>query len=353
MKKVINVLVLFLLCLTFSINSVGAKSYIKDLFQYEEKLEVKEELEGTSFLLGTKVNIEKKINGVGFIAGETITIKDIQEYLFVAGTKVNYEADTEKDLFLMAEEANLNGKVIRDTYVLGTDVSMDGEYNRNVYIAGSTVELKGTYKGNVTINATDIEISDEVTINGTLRYNEDATIEGINKDIKTKTYKVTANDISFVDYIVSALNSYVNILMVALLLVFICESIFKKSLNQTKNNNIFSLVIKGFIILIGVPIIAVMSLLTGALTSLGIIGGILYGILIYISHIFTGYYLAHKLDKHYFKKNLNSYKLMIIGLLIIKLLSIVPIIGEFVSLFSMLLGLGIVGNMIIELKAKK
>ena len=53
------------------------------------------------------------------------------------------------------------------------------------------------------------------------------------------------------------------------------------------------------------------------------------------------------------KKNLNSYLLVIVGLFIISVLKIIPIIGAFVSLFSLLFGLGITGNMIIELRTNK
>ena len=47
---------------------------------------------------------------------------------------------------------------------------------------------------------------------------------------------------------------------------------------------------------------------------------------------------------------MNSYLLMIIGLFIIYVLSAIPYIGGFISFISLIFGLGIVGNIIIELK---
>ena len=107
---------------------------------------------------------------------------------------------------------------------------------------------------------------------------------------------------------------------------------------------------KGFLVLIGVPIIAMMLLFSGAFVSVGVIGAILYGILIYISNIFTAYLLATMLDKKIFKKNLNGYLLMIIGLFIIYVLNMIPIVGGLISFISMLLGIGISTNMLFELK---
>jgi len=356
MKKHIKLLIITIICLTISTTAVFAKSYIKELFQVKENLKIEKELDGTAFLAGTKVNIEKTINGIGFIAGETVTIKDKQDYLFIASSKTNMEANVENDLFIFSENANITGKVKRDSYIYATISKLDGTFDRNIYIGGNDVELKGTYNGNVTINATKIEIDDETEIKGTLKYNKNATITGLTKQIKTKTYTVENNKTTITDYIYSVLNSYINLTLLALLLVLLAEKLFKKSLEQTNKkgiNNIMGLCIKGFVILIGIPIIAFMALTTGMLTSVGIIAAIIYGILIYISSIFTAYYIATELDKRYLKKNMNSYTLMILGLLILKVLTLIPIIGAFVSLFSLLLGLGISGNMIIELKTSK
>ena len=43
-----------------------------------------------------------------------------------------------------------------------------------------------------------------------------------------------------------------------------------------------------------------------------------------------------EIDNKYLKKNLNSYLLVIVGLFIISVLKIIPVIGAFVSLFSLL-----------------
>ena len=62
----------------------------------------------------------------------------------------------------------------------------------------------------------------------------------------------------------------------------------KKSLKQTEKANVSKIATlcgKGFLILIGVPIIAIMLLFSGVFVSVGTIAIILYGIFIYISEI--------------------------------------------------------------------
>lgn len=353
MKKVISYIFVFLLCLTFTINGVKAKSYIKELFQFDDNLEVKNELDGTAFLAGTKVTVESEIKGIGFVAGETVNIDGSQEYLATAGTTLNIGGNVKNDAFIIGQTTNIKGNIERDLYIYTSELNIEGSINRNSYIYATKVDVSGTINGNITINALEINIDENAVINGTLRYNDDAIIKGISDDISTKTYKINVQQFNLIDYITTFINQYIHILLVAIVLVFITEKLFEKSLKQTENydsKKIFSLCGKGFLILIGVPIIVMMFIFSGALISVGVISGIIYGILIYISNIFTAYFIAHELDKRYLKKKMNGYLLMTIGLFIIQVVSIIPIIGSFASLLFTLLGLGITGNMIIELK---
>lgn len=354
MKKYIKYLLTLIICLTVSITTINAKSYIKDLFQTGENISIDNELDGTAFIAGNTVELNQKINGIGFVAGNDLDINSNQEYIFGAGATININSDIEKDLFLAGETINIkeNSNLKRDAYIFTDSIDIEGNVERNVYIYATTVNLKGNFNGNVVISAMEINVDENAKISGTLKYNEEATINKLNDTIKTKTYKVEADNITFKEYITEFISSYIHIVVLGIVLIFICESLFKKSLKQIENGgkNIASLCGKGFLILVGVPIIAMMLLFSGAFVSVGIVGAIIYGILVYCSHIFTAYFIANLLDKKYFKKNMNSYLLIIIGLFIIYIIGIIPIIGGVISFISIILGLGIVGNMIIELK---
>lgn len=351
MKKYFKCFILTLVMIMISITTVNAKSS-KDLFQAGDKVSIEDKLDGTAFIAGNEIKVNNKIDGIGFVAGNKLTFNANQEYLFGAGNEIVIEKDVEKDLFLAANNIKVNGNVLRDTYLAANTLTINGNLNRNSYIYANEVTLKGTFNGNVTVYAANINI-EGAKITGTLKYNKDAVIDGLDKAIKTKTYNATTNKITFKEYIYTIVSKYVHITMLAIVLVFVCEKLFKKSLKQTEDLTAKKTAIlcgKGFLILIGVPMVALMLLLTGIFSSVGVIGGIIYGILVYIANIFTAYTVAHKLDKKYFKKNMNSYILMIVGLFIIYVLSYIPYIGGFVSLLSLLFGLGISGNMIIEMK---
>ena len=351
MKKTVKYLLLMILILTFAITRVQAKGAITELFQLDEKIKVNEELNGTSFLAGSKVTINETINGIGFIAGEEIEINGEQEYIFGFGLDTILNANIKKDIFLFSEELKVKKiNINRDAYLAGTTINIDGTINRNAYIYGTTVDIKGTIKGNVNINATVINIDKNAKILGTLKYNDNATINGLNDSIKTKTYKVTEN-VTFKDYLSTFISNYLHLTLLALVLVYFFNKQTKNILKQTKDKKtIVSVLGKGFLILIGVPIISLTFIMTDLFISIGVIALILYGILIYISEILVAYIIAHYLDKKYIKKNLNNYILTILGIFIVKVISIIPIMGGFIYFMIMLVGLGIIANMIIEAK---
>lgn len=351
MKKYFKCFILTLVMIMLSITTVNAKSS-KDLFQAGEKVSIDEKLNGTAFIAGNEINVNNTIDGIGFIAGNKLTFNANQDYVIGAGNEIIIEKDIEKDLFLAANDIKVNGNVLRDSYLMANTITINGNLNRNSYLYASEITLKGTFNGNLTVYASNINI-EGAKITGTLKYNKDANVEGLNDSIKTKTYNNSTKKITFKEYIYTIVSKYVHITMLAIVLVYICEKLFKKSLKQTKDLTTKKTAIlcgKGLLILIGVPMIALMLLMTGIFSSVGVVGGIIYGILVYIANIFTAYTVADKLDKKYFKKNMNSYILMIVGLFIIYVLSYIPYIGGFISLLSLLFGLGISGNMIIEMK---
>ena len=351
MKKYFKCFILIVVMIMLSITTVNAKSS-KDLFQAGDKVSIEDKLDGTAFIAGNEIKINNTIDGIGFVAGNKLTFNANQEYLVGAGNEITIDKDIKKDLFLAANDIKINGNVLRDAYLAANTITINGNLNRDNYIYANQVTLKGTFNGNITIYATNINI-EGAKISGTLKYNKDAIVDGINDTIKTKTYNVNPNKITFKEYIYNIVSKYVHITILAIVLVYICEKLFKKSLKQTDDLTVKKTAIlcgKGFLILIGVPMIALMLFMTGIFSSVGVIGGIVYGVLVYIANIFTAYTVANKLDKKYFKKNMNSYILMIVGLFIIYVLSYIPYIGGIVSLLSLLFGLGISGNMIIEMK---
>jgi len=134
-------------------------------------------------------------------------------------------------------------------------------------------------------------------------------------------------------------------------LVYFLDKVLKNLLKDIKaKKDVFKLLSLGFVFLLCIPIISITLLMTGLFSSLAIILLILYGLFIYLSEIFTAYILANYIDNKWFNKKLNNYLLIIIGLFIIRVLSIIPVIGGFITFVVLLIGLGIISDSILKLK---
>lgn len=348
MRKIFSYIMVFTLMLITQTNLVDAKN--ENLFQYKDKLKIENKINGTAFLAGNEVKINEKINGIGFVAGEQINVNADQDYMFLFGINVDVDSDINNDTFILGENVKLNKNIKRDAYVAGTTIVLNGNVDRNTYIYATDVEIKGTLKGNVYVNASNIKVHKNAEIEGVLKYNDNAIVEGLNESIQTKTYSLKEN-YSFGEYLYTFITSYLGIAVVGLVLVYLFEKVFKKSLDEIKSSkDIFRLLCKGFVFLFCVPIISLTLLMTGVFSSISIIMLIIYGLLIYVSEIFTAYVIAYYIDKKWINKKINSYVLIILGLLIIRILSIIPIINGFITFAVLLTGLGIISNMILKLK---
>ena len=354
MKKIIKYLIVLLLCVVFQINGVKAKSYINDLFQAGSNVKLNKKLSGTAFLAGNEIKVNEKVDGIVFAAGNNLKINSEEDYVFGAGSNIVLTNDINKDLFLAAESIEIReSNLKRDAYLMANEVSVNATVDRNIYIAASKVTLNGVYNGNITISADNIVLEKGVVINGQIKYNEKALIKGLDTGVKTKTYKTTEKKEVIKNNLVNLFNSYLHIMILSVIFIYLFENVFKKISKNTKDLTINKMITtcgKGFLILIGVPILAFMFLLSGLFVSVGAILGLVYGISVYISTIISAYIFMEKINDKYLKKDMNTYYLAIFGLLAIYILKLVPIIGGFISFVSLIFGLGITGNMIIEQK---
>ncbi len=350
MKKKLKFSIFFLIAFLIFTTATFAKGYIKDLFQAGEKVKINEELDGTAFLAGNKVEVLKPIKGISFIAGNDVSIGAKQQYIFTAGANIDIEGEVLNDSFIAGSIVKIKkeSKLSRDAYIFAEDLTIEGTVDRNIYIYGSEVTLSGTFNGNVTVLANTINAKN-ATIKGKIKYNEDASVKNLDDKIKKETFKVQQVDLKSI--VSSAIKSFIQLAILSILLVFLFEKIFKK-FNTIAKDNIWKVIAIGLAALIGVPIVSLMLLFTGFLAPIGVILGILFGIIVYLSNIFSGYVLGIYIDKKFMNKSMNKYISTIIGLALIFVLSYIPYIGGLISFISMITGIGLASYCVKEINKK-
>ncbi len=336
MKKRFNILIIMVLTLLIGITSVNAevnsaKSYA------EEDLNLTENINGNTFVIGSKVKINSIINGIGFALGEDIDVNGVIDYGFILGKDVNISNEIRNDAFILSEKTVIEGIIDRDLYILTGTLEINGTVNRDIYV----------YAG-------EIVIGDSSVINGTIYYNDDVIIDGDTSNILTKAYETIEVDEKeeAKEEIISNLYLFVKLVVVLVVLILVMPKLFdkvKKNYDDKKVSYYFKNIGYGFIFLIGVPILVLILLMLSNLGGrLGLILLLLYILGLSIANIFTGYVVGNFIDKKLLKKN-NHYLTGILGIFVVILINLLPL----VSVFTLTLGIGTIINMLIGSRSNK
>lgn len=372
MKRIKLFLLTFLLCLPIF---VGAKELKEDIatvpnsdlmnitdsadFRVDDSFNAEGNFFGSSFYAGNKVVSNSIVDGINFVAGMDVSIDGDQEYLFTAGNDIFVNGTILKDTFVAGNTVHLTGNLNRDVYALGSTVVISGNVARNVKIAGTDVTIKGTINGNVDIYADNIYVEDSAVITGKLNYNNTAVSSISDKASisAVEAYEVAANNkVDFKDVISQFVTSYFNLIIVSLVLIFLIPQLFnileKKYIE--KNASIYAKLFgKGLLFLIAIPFAIIALLFSSVGNALGFILLGLYILLIYIATTITGYIVGNVILTKLLKKKNNNYLNILVGVLVIRLLQIVPIIGGFVSVINLFVGLGILLELIMNNRKNK
>lgn len=334
-----------------------------DNFKAGDDLTITGNYNRSTFFAGSSIYDNANVNGIGFVAGDSINILGKHEYGFVAGNKIDIKGEYEKDLFVAGNVININktSKIGRDFYLAGNKATISTVINGNLYVAASTLNLDNTViNGNVYVTTSNLVLGDNVVINGTLKYNDNANTKGIDASTITKveTYKGIEREeettkVKIQDFVVSLLG----LLLIGVILNALWPNIFKKLKEVTNEYNFVNGLkdtLIGFLILIALPVFLIIMLMTIIGVPLAIIGFIMYGIMIYLTNVFVGYLLGDVLIRKVFNKtDVNNYLAILLGIVIIELLKVVPFVGALVSIITLCLGLGIIKKILISKKEVK
>lgn len=347
-KKIFSILIMITL---FVIAPVEAKEINSFHTVADDNVTFEDTVNGDSAIAGNLVDIIGNIDGIGFIAGQTINVNGNLEYGFLAGQNVNINGQISKNIYAAGETITLSkdANIGKDLFLAGDTININGNIQRNINIYASTVTIKKgtTINGNITIEASNIKVEDGTSIKGTLKYNEDAKNDiSDNSNIgKTTTYEITKDEGFNTSEILS---SILNMIVVFLSITIIIPKTLDKTneIYKKKNNNYIKNIGIGFLILICVPLISLILLASNIGVYLGLILVALYAIAIYLSFIISGYLLGNLILVKLMKLNTNKYLSGIIGIILLKILMVIPVLSTIICLIAITLGLATIWNLL-------
>lgn len=349
MKKKIFALLLIITALLYQ--NVNAEEINKFYTNAKDNLEVKETVNGDSALAGDKILINGKLQGIGFIAGNEINIKGSLDYGFIAGNEVNIKGTINNSLYLAGNkiEFNKDSNIGKDAFIAGEEITLNGTLNRdvNIYATKITIKEGAIINNNITINATSLKIEKNVTISGTLKYNENAKTNISNKAIinNIEKIKIENQEINTGEILASILNLVITFACISIILPQTIEKTNKLHEKQNIKNYIKNIG-TGLLMLICMPLICMLLLMSNIGIAIGLILTAIYIISIYLAYVLSGYILGKLLLIKVLKLKINENLTGILGIIILKLLILIPVLGQLIALLAIALGLTNIFNLI-------
>lgn len=283
---------------------------------------------GTKFSVDFNVSSTDNVDGINFVAGSSVSVSGQNEYGAYAGSNVN-----------------ISGNILKELFAVGSSVNMSGNFNRNVYIgAGSLILNNVTINGDVKLSVSDITFLDNVVINGVLEYNDNAIVKGLDKAFisETNIYHVELDDESYslVDEFSSLIYSIVSLVLIAFIINLLFPKIYKSLDKKLDFKDLLNKALIGLAILFLTPLVAILCMITGVGLGLGFVILALYILLCCLSSLTFMSVFGYNILTKFFKKDENIYISIVIGIVLFKLIYLLPFIGGITSFIVILIGLG-------------
>jgi len=327
-----------------------------------------------------------KINGVvqgDLIAGgQWIEIQGtISQDLFAFGQKVTVLGTVRGDVNGFTQEVRINGKVDGGIRAAAARVIINGNVKGDI-LAGSgqvIVSKDAIVEGDITIGAGELII--EGTVLGSVKGNVgravlagvvgkdvDLAIDDgfevpagakIGGDLKYRCRKpidikgTVAGQVTFKEYIhyvkvkrlwspikvVFKIWSVVAALVIGLLLVALSKRA-TRSIGDAVHSNPLKSLGWGFLFLIAVPVIFLISLILIITIPLGFALLGLYLVLLYLSRIFAGVFVGREILERLIGREVSPYGAVVIGVVLVWVLISLPYVGWLFHLTAIIFGLG-------------
>lgn len=324
------------------------KVFNTDLYLGGENIVVSDAVNGNVFAFGSTVTIQGEILGDIFILTKSLTIDET--------------ATIHGNVFAFANDMLLKGKVNYDVYFLGQsfELSNSAYINRDIRLFVANAKLYGSIKKDAFLFVDSILMNDnaENIIGGNLHYTSDKEFafpeKAIMGNVKFTQYqRHTATTGEIITKYVKRFTSDISLAIVIILLaVFLSPKLIEK-VNYALMKRPFVSAGIGILTFVLVPMLAILLLFTGFLTSLAVILAVVYGLILAISLAIFSLAIAKSLvDKWKITSKGKFILFAIISAIVLWIAKLAPVLGTYVSLFITVVGFGIFFTSFIKIKSK-
>lgn len=344
----------FLVIALILVSLLGAAAYADNGDYANEPAEYT--YDGSYFVSGQTVSESDSVKGMLAAAGYDLNLAGVSQYTAGAGYNVRAAGETLNDAFLAGYNVSFDGVIARDLYAAGNTVTVSGDVRRSAYLAGNTVSVSGKIGGDLYIDAQNVNIADTAEISGALHISDSASVtasESTEKSIEWYKSEAAAQAESISEAVQTAsaarevgswVVSLAGLIIVALVLLWLTplwETVDKRYYGAPFSAYARAFGI-GFAVLAGVPVAAILLMLTRVGVSLALVLVFAYVAALFAAKTFISFVLGALIWRNVLKKAPKYIAELPIGALAVCLAELIPGLDFAVGFVAVPLGLGMI-----------
>lgn len=281
--------------------------------------------------------INGTVNGDLIAFSQDITINgEIKGSARLAGTNIKINGLINHNLNAFGTEITLNpSSVINwDVLVYGVNGYFDGVISGTLHGDLSSAKIAGKIGKNINLNFDDhldqvsLLLTKDAVVGGDVTYQskKEASIESPSTVAGKINHQTNTEKNKPLDFLFNLFYKLSALILIGLVLVSLKKSSVYSVAKTLETKNWQSLLI-GLAALILSPIVILLFLMTLVGAPLALILLALYLILILLALIFSAFFIGQIICKSIFKKDLNPFIILVLGLTIVALLNLIPYLG--------------------------
>lgn len=307
-----------------------------DVYISEDNAVIENTINGNAFAYGKSISVKGTINGDLLAIGNSVTIDDsatISGNVFIAASTIYFNGKT-TDVYAIGQNFILdeNASVTRDIRLYVSQFTLKGSIGRNAYVAA----------GNIVVEENSSNL-----IHGNLEYSasKDLSIskEAVSGEIKFTQMAVEQPNMAQIisGYITSFVNVLVYAIVVVLIITFLTTKFTDKATYCLEKKPFITAGI-GILSFVMIPIICIFLIAIGYTMYLGAALLAFYvlalSMTISILGIAIGNFITKKLKN---KTKVKTILLSLASVVLLWLLQLIPVLGTWISVFTVVFGFGI------------
>jgi len=326
-------------------------------FASGDKIVIDGDIDGDTFLAGGRVIVNGNINGDLFIgAGQvdikgnvnggvrvgagTVTISGNVSGSLISGAgtiEIKESANIGRGALLGSGDIIVAGRIAKDLVVGAERLNIDSSIGKDVYIEVTKLSLGNDAKvaGNFTYRSKTKQITenDKIKISGSTKRLRPTISESDYRRFKAPGEEALG---AFASYtFLRILGSLLAAFVTGLAVIYLLPKRTRSVLNIVTRNASSSF-IYGFFVLIGIPVLAVLLMVTVAGIPLGFISLFLYAVSLMISKTFISLFVG----KNILPNQKNEILVFLLGVTIVTIATKLPFVGPLISFLALTIGLG-------------